>query len=178
MRTYICPGCQAVFENHGSYRNHARFNQGGCSFEKRFWGRVDKNGPNGCWVWTGVTNERGYGMICWGGNKNYRAHRYVWEQKHGPTPSYQFCLHKCDNRRCVNPDHIFLGSYKENAHDMISKGRAKLYTRAKITKEDAEQIRRDFVRVNSRKSNAKELAGRYGVQVGAIYAVVHGKVWQ
>jgi hypothetical protein len=81
-----------------------------------FWKSVDKSGP--CWIWTGHRNNRGYGTL----GKNY-AHRYSYEKCCGPIPRGLCVLHRCDNPPCVRPDHLFLGTRKDNALDMSAKRR-------------------------------------------------------
>lgn len=82
--------------------------------------------PNsGCWLWTGRYGNNGYGTFG-GGRKGERtgAHRLVWEITNGPIPDGLFVLHRCDVRGCVNPEHLFLGTAKDNTQDMMAKGRA------------------------------------------------------
>jgi hypothetical protein len=89
-----------------------------------FWQSVEKRG-DGCWIWTGETGTRGYGMFE-KGRVRMRAHRYSWELHNGPIPTDdgEWCVcHKCDTPKCVNPDHLFLGRDADNAADMVRKGR-------------------------------------------------------
>ena len=86
--------------------------------EERFWEKVDVAGPDGCWEWIAFKTRKGYGMF-----DGYRAHRFAWLLTNGLVPESIFVLHKCDNRCCVNPNHLFLGTAKDNAVDMIQKGR-------------------------------------------------------
>ena len=77
----------------------------------------------GCWIWTGALNRhRGYGRLRFK-DKEIKAHRYSWELHNGPIPDGLQVLHKCDTPACVNPDHLWLGTHKENMHDCIKKGR-------------------------------------------------------
>jgi hypothetical protein len=79
----------------------------------------------GCILWTGVTDRGGYGKIGLGGHNGGTdaAHRVVWRELRGPVPGGLCVLHKCDVRKCVNPDHLFLGTKKDNTQDMMRKGR-------------------------------------------------------
>ena len=92
--------------------------------ETLFWKHVDKLSKNECWNWKASTGTPGYGNL-WNGSKNVTAHRVSWIINYGNIPNKMFVCHKCDNRRCVNPAHLFLGSQLDNMHDMINKNRAK-----------------------------------------------------
>jgi len=150
-----------------------------------FWVRVNRAGPimphmmTPCWVWTGDTTERGYGRYRVA-RKLVGAHRLAWEDWNGPIPAGRWVLHRCDNRACVNPDHLFLGDNAANIADMIAKGRGRkahgeTHPKAKLTADAVRTIRRE--RAALPPTPLKTLADRYGVSLVAVSRVALGKSW-
>lgn len=125
---------------------------------------LEKNSENGCWVFKGRKNKEGYGAICINkkGNQKYlRAHRLIYEHYFGPIPKGMLICHDCDNPPCVNPDHLFIGTNKDNMYDKVEKGRASRTIgeksgMCKLTKAQVEAIRND-------KRRQTEIAKDYGV---------------
>lgn len=87
-----------------------------------FWDKVEKCAPDKCWKWIGSVGENGYGKTTLM-YKTISAHRLAWIKAKGLIPDGKWVCHSCDNKLCVNPNHLFLGLPKDNTGDMISKGR-------------------------------------------------------
>jgi hypothetical protein len=100
---------------------------------ERFWSRVEQT--DGCWLWLGQIGSDGYGRIKLNG-RSLRASRVAWTLVHGEIPDDRFALHRCDDRRCVRVDHLFLGDYADNNADMMAKGRQRLIGPANPAKGD------------------------------------------
>lgn len=90
----------------------------------RFWGLVSKGGPKECWPWTGYTDRDGYGAWKIGEHKRVRANRIAYILTFNCEIGDALVCHSCDNPRCCNPDHLWLGTPALNYQDMVKKGRA------------------------------------------------------
>jgi hypothetical protein len=122
--------------------------------EERFWRKVNVRGPDECWEWTGERTKGGYGSFKMDG-KRYGAHRLSYELHNGVHPGSLFVCHKCDNRACVNPAHLFLGTTADNMLDMVRKGRQD----KKLTDEQVIQIRL----LRKAGASLKAIAAKFGV---------------
>lgn len=180
------------------------------SLEERFWKKVRKgDNPDDCWIWTGATagSGSGYGWIgaCQGSKAGLGAHRVSWEIHNGPIPDGLCVLHNCptgDNPRCVNPNHLWLGTRKQNTRDMFDKARdgfarhperrargerSGRYTKpestvrgersgkAKLTSETVRWIRR---RYDEGGMSQRAIADELGISEGGVAAVVHRRTWK
>lgn len=148
---------------------------------ERFWNKVDKEGINKCWNWTGCLSSKGYGSInkgFWHGG-NITANRLSWIIHHGDIPSGKHVLHKCDNRKCVNPNHLYLGTNTDNVNDRVRRGRegdrsGEKNGRAKLTRKDVCYIRKHC---NNKYGNRMALARQFGVSYGTIWTVITKRGW-
>lgn len=147
---------------------------------EEFWQKVNIGKRGDCWEWKLSCYKSGYGKIGING-KSLRAHRVAWIVSRGPIPKGLFVLHTCDNRKCVNPDHLFLGTQKQNLKDMIQKGRGKGqipagedHPGAKLTWPQIALIRR----LGKQGVKQKDLAKTFDVRPQTIQLIVHNKIWK
>lgn len=151
------------------------------SLEERFWSKVKK--LDDCWEWIAYVRKDGYGYFGLAKNKPAKAHRLSWELVNGPIPDGLHILHRCDNRKCVNPEHLFLGTDQDNMDDMWAKGRQQSYTNqvrgssqhaSVFTSNDVLEIRRHR---NEDGVSIRKLAASYGVAYNTIWQIVNRKTW-
>lgn len=145
---------------------------------ERFWRKVRRS--DGCWEWTAYLRPDGYGTIGAGGKYGgmIRAHVASWRLHFGPVPAGLCVLHRCDNRGCVRPDHLWLGTRADNMRDMDQKGRRvtsdrrgeRQWWRAKLT--DAA-----VVLIRTSPLPTQRVARILGVSAGLIYKVRSRQTW-
>jgi hypothetical protein len=141
---------------------------------ERFLTKTSVNTVTGCQEWTEALDSSGYGQFRVG-RKKRTAHRVSYEIHFGPVPDGMCVLHRCDNRACVNPEHLFLGTNGENMADRNIKGRQACrssHGRAKLTEADIIAIR------SSTGLPQKVLAERYGVDYSQIWRIRSGRQWR
>ncbi len=143
--------------------------------EERFWKHVEKTID--CWLWTAQRDRQGYGRInC--ERSPVLTHRLSWEIHNGPVPEGKFVLHSCSNHACVNPDHLYLGTYTDKVAQSMSNGRTNRGERssaAKLTKEIVTEIRR---RYNAGGISQPQLAQEYNVSQFTIRDIVQRITWK
>lgn len=161
------------------------------SVEERFWAKVLKPiGLDGCWEWTGAKWRAGYGMLLRDGRLD-GAHRVSWAIHFGPIPEGLWVLHHCDNASCVRPDHLFLGSARDNSRDAMAKGRWAtgarhgMYQRPErrsmgerngMTTLDADAVRL-IRRLAAEGQSMRSLAPRFHVSPSTVENIVHRRTW-
>src|SRR3972149_12256458 len=151
--------------------------------KEKFWSYIRKSPSDECWEWVGAKTPLGYGHLSIKRKKVY-AHRIAFFLANGYLPAGLCVLHKCDNPGCVNPNHLWLGTYKDNTHDMFEKGRGnrtgKLVRKPfrgqakKLTLEQAREIRAAYIP----NRNVSDLAKKYGVSKSLICRIAKGKTWK
>ena len=153
--------------------------------EARFWAKVARGSETECWPWTASTAGGGYGQFGLRAGSCIPAHRFAWVATHGPILDGLWVLHRCDNRPCCNPAHLFLGTRQDNMDDMVAKRRHWAHRglpgnlgeqngRAKLTAEQVREIRKRHADGESQSSIARDYpVGR--IKVGQI---VRGESWR
>jgi hypothetical protein len=138
-------------------------------YKQRFWSRVDIKSIDECWEYSGRYSN-GYGVMDIN-KKHIKAHRYSAEIA-GMDITDKLVCHKCDNRKCVNPNHLFTGSYEDNNRDMIMKGRYRATEKTrKLTPEQIREIRADTGRHDL-------LAKKYGISKATMSNIKNRKFYR
>ena len=134
-----------------------------------------------CWLWTRDFYNYGYGRLAIGHGKQMRAHRYVYIKEFGEIPDGMNVLHKCDTPACVNPDHLYLGTQKDNVRDMMKRKRGgykvfcgESHWNRKLDMEKVELIKKLW---QEGRLFQREIAEKVGVSQQVISKVVNGKAW-
>jgi hypothetical protein len=147
----------------------------------RFFTKVNKTDT--CWNWTAACKHNGYGQFMLHEGINRRAHRISWMIHNGSIKDDLMVLHKCDNRKCVNPEHLFLGTAKDNTTDMMNKNRywknpgykAENNVTSKLTWKNVEYIRSVYVKRKS--PTLTELALQFNVKPSTVQRIIVNKNW-
>jgi DNA-binding XRE family transcriptional regulator len=141
------------------------------SFEQRFWYKVDKSSEDDCWEWTACTVGDGYpGIGFRASTRQYmlRGHRVAkFLEKRQDITDYQV-NHRCDNRICVNPDHLYLGDQQDNVEDRYKRG-SKIVS---VSDDEVAEIRRKYKETDM---NQYDLAKEYGLDQTTIFSYVNGE---
>lgn len=149
---------------------------------ERFHDKCKIDDQTGCWNWIGAKDTSGYGMISLDG-KIYRAHRLSWVLHFDEISEGLFICHTCDNRGCVNPKHLFLGTQSDNIKDMWNKGRmshrnaanGENHPSSKLTEKDVLEIRKLYTTGNY---SERMLGKLFRVSRSTITAVIKNRTWK
>lgn len=137
----------------------------------RFWSHV-AHGP-GCWEWQAAINRvTGYGAFNPYG-RTVTPHRFAYELENGPIPKGLLVCHRCDNRRCVRPDHLFLGTHADNNRDSAAKG-----NRLRVARLTVDQVRDIRLLYALEAVSYSEIAVRYGVNEHTIARIIRREYWK
>lgn len=132
-----------------------------------------------CMIYTGGLTPLGYGVFRVNNPRRCdRAHRAAYEMAYGPIPDGQMVCHKCDRRACINPDHLFLGTQKDNMADAAAKGRVahgEQQGAAKLTEANVREIRRSY---RDGEETLRELSARFGISPPSVFRVVRRITWK
>lgn len=143
--------------------------------------RVETIPFSGCWLWAGKVDGRGYGQVYLGGGRKRpvlgRVHRLMFEAEFGEIPEGMYVCHRCDVPSCINPDHLFVGSHRDNMQDAARKGRiakGELSGKAKLTSDQVAEIRSRHAEGGV---TQKILGKEYGVAPRTISNIVNYRRW-
>lgn len=145
------------------------------SLVQRFYEKIKVNSETGCWEWTAYKSVDGYGRMPVN-RKSKEAHRVSWQLHFGEIPDGQSVCHKCDNPKCVNPSHLFLGSHADNMIDKINKrrqSRGQSCAQSKLNNKLVETIRFCY----KKGFTQTEIASYLNMSQGTISRVVRGEAW-
>jgi HNH endonuclease len=135
---------------------------------------------NGCWNWSGQIGFGGYGRVSYYTGKSYKSestHRYYYKHYNGDIQSGLFVCHTCDNRKCCNPAHLWLGTHQDNIDDRVSKGRCPSGERNGLNKFTAEQIKSIRTKYNMGFGSYSKLAKELGTNRGHIGKIIRKELW-
>ncbi len=166
----VCPNCNHLFR-------HTKWKAKG-TLKERFLHYTSKT-PSGCWFWIGGLHPSGYGMLKYERVTKF-AHRVSWEIFRGPIPKGMDMLHSCDNRSCVNPDHLRPGTHQENMDDMAKRGRRRPVKSDKVwtVKLDWPQVIDMRQRFENGEVTPVELAAEKSMDLSGIHKILKGQYWK
>jgi len=141
----------------------------GFDIVKWFWSKVDVQAPNKCWLWKYRKAGNGYGFFL--NPKRYvQAHRYAYELVNGPIPAGLLICHKCDVKDCVNPNHLYAGTFSDNVRDVQERGDKSGYAK-KLTPELVREIR-------ASPRTIPEISKQYGLSYTTVEHVRKRRTWK
>ncbi len=144
----------------------------------RFFTKIIIKDYNDCWLWTNSPDSRGYGTF-YANRKYFRAHRFSWTLFNGVIQNNLRVCHSCDNRMCVNPNHLFLGTAKDNMQDCLRKGRKNPAKGEKVATSVLTRKQVETVKDLCGQGLSQSEVGRmFGVKSQAINKIMRGFTWR
>jgi hypothetical protein len=144
----------------------------------RFWARVAACAGTGCWNWQGKRGRDGYGRVWLHRRGDVRAHRFAMESTHGPIPDGLWVLHRCHNRLCCRPDHLYLGTHDENMVDMVLGRRSVKGRRSPTAKLSDDEVRAIRAAGYQGSAHRRALARQFNVDISTICRVQRHQIYQ
>jgi hypothetical protein len=144
--------------------------------QDNFWKKVNKTGKC-CWEWTACLNKEGYGAF-WANGKDVSAHRFSFQLHHNRLIQEGLCImHICDNRKCVNPNHLSEGTLHENNTDRMNKGRSAVGEKQGLSKLTEAQVLEIREKYSQGGTTQQKLGEEYGVSQTVIGYIVRYEIW-
>lgn len=170
-----CPAHYRRWKKYGDPLEVRQQQNHGLSLMDRLMARCIKS--TGCWDWTGSVDAKGYGRLNVG-NRPMQAHRTSWEAFRGPIPGGQHVLHRCDNPKCIRPEHLFLGDQASNMADKMAKKRHR-YGVSRGTDHGCSKLNEEQVReIRASTGPSRIIAELYGISGRQVRDIRTLKVWK
>ena len=147
---------------------------------ERFWASVSKKETRECWIWIGSLNNARYGTTRWKSRPNL-AHRVSWEIHYGYIPEGMCILHDCpngDNKRCVNPNHLYLGTMKDNAIDRVTKKQHGIYTHPEYKNPSLTWDKIEEIRMLKDSFTTTQLGKMFNISRISAWGIVTNRHWK
>ena len=181
--TALCECCGKTYRIWPSRKTRSKYcskicQNGEQTFAQRFWKKVYIKSPQECWEWRRYINHGGYGVAGERRQGINTAHRIAYKLTYGDIPNGMHVLHHCDNRSCVNPAHLFLGTNNDNIQDMVTKMRqafGEKHPKHKLSEQDVITIRLLY---HTTDTTYNALATKFGISKETISGIIAGRIWK
>ena len=137
--------------------------------KERFWSKIDKKGEDECWNW--LASYRGFYGQFWVNGNMIKSHRYAYEIIFGKIPEGMCVLHKCDNPKCCNPEHLFLGTQEDNIHDACIKVRGHF----RLNWRKVNEVRELY---KTGKYTQRQLVKLLSISLSNVSKIISNKIWK
>ena len=147
---------------------------------QRFWSKVSRGDSDACWIWIRSLINSGYGSMKWKGYPN-TSNRMSWEIHYGSIPKGMCVLHNCpngDNKRCVNPKHLYLGTMKDNAIDRVTKRQHGIYTHPEYRNPNLTWNKIEEIRKLKDSFTTTQLAKEFNISRMAAWGIITNRHWK